>query len=176
MPVSTNGYEVLDNPAWGDSRLRDGIVPGVGTKLWVREELWPLFASLIRDYHNTIKHVHVSDGYDYRSIRTGSAWSDHSSGSAVDINGDAEGATGTSPMSWWKSAGRAVKAARLKRRYKVLYWGGAVECGGDYNPGWFDWMHWACRSGTTIADCQQVIRALRIDKNGIRHDKHGNPI
>lgn len=168
MPTSINGWPVLDNPPWGDPRALDKVIPGVGTHLWVRKECWPFFAALVRDYDKAIKRVHSSDGYDYRQSRTSGNWSNHSSGTAVDINADAEGAVGTGPLAWWKKFRRGQKAAKIKARYEIVYWGGATECGGDYNPGWWDWMHWELKPGTTVADVQRIIKKLRIDENGYR--------
>lgn len=177
MPTSINGWSVLDNPAWGDPRAKKAKVPGVGTDLWVREECWPFFAALVRDYHNMINKVTVSDGYDYRQANAANAWSDHSSGTAVDINYSKEGAQGPANHSWWEQAKHAVRARRIKARYRIVIWGGAADLGGDYHqPQNWDWMHWALAKGTTVADVQREIKRLRIDKNGIRHRKDGTPI
>ena len=177
MPASINGWPVLDNPPWGDPRARKDKVPGVGTQLWVRRECWPLFAALVRDYHNTIRPVTISDGYDYREARAASAWSDHSSGTAVDINYNAEGAQGTGQRSWWERARHYIKASTLKRRYAIVIWGGAADLGGDYHqPQNWDWMHWALKPGTSVADVQKVLKRLRIDNDGVRHRANGAPV
>ena len=94
MPTSINGWEVLDNPPWGDPRAKKKTIAATGTDLWVRKEAWPLFAALVTDYNKAINKVTSSDGYDYRQSRTSGNLSNHSSGTAVDINASAEGAVG----------------------------------------------------------------------------------
>ena len=167
MPNSINGWPVLDDPAWGDPRAKKATLPDVGTQLWVRAECWPLFAALVRDYNKYIRTVTVSDGYDYRKSQYGN-WSNHASGTAVDINYSAEGAQGTGPLAWWKRKQHAAKAVKIKKRYEIVNWGGATECGGDYGPGYWDWMHWELKTGTTVADVQRVIKKLGITASGIR--------
>jgi len=168
MPTSINGWPVLDDPIWGDPRAKKAIIDGIGTQLWVQRDCWPLFASIVRDYDKAINKVRISDGYDYRQSRTSGNWSNHSSATAVDINPDAEGAVGTGPLAWWKNRRRGAKAAKIRDRYEIVYWGGATECDGNFNPGWWDWMHWELKPGTTVADVKRVIKKLGIDENGRR--------
>lgn len=188
MPTSINGWTVLDNPAWDDKRLRKDTVPGVNKTLWVRDVCWPLFAALVRDYDARIKKVDICDGYDYRKANAANAWSDHSSGTAVDINYNGEGAQGTGVIDWWRKGQNYLRAAMIKRRYRIVIWGGPradvwgfdlpdnlKPYGGDYSR-LIDAMHWALKPGTTVADVQREIKRLRIDKNGIRHRKDGTPI
>lgn len=175
MPVSINGWPVLDNPAWGDPRARKDTAPS-GKQLWVRDLCWPLFAALTTDYNNWIKPIDISDGYDYRQANAANAWSDHSSGTAVDINYNAEGAQGDANLGWWKTAKRSFYARRIKKMYRVVIWGGNVTCGGDYQH-YNDWMHWAIAKGVTEQQVRDVIRLLGIDADGIRHNKaNGRPL
>gem|GEM_PF-6550639 len=113
----------------------EASLPGVGTTLWAEANAWPLFAALVREYHEKINPVHNSDCYDYRSSRTSSAWSNHSSATAVDINADAEGATGSGPLSWWQQGKRAVRAARMKRKYEIVNWTGGAALGAGLGGG-----------------------------------------
>lgn len=188
MPTSINGWPVLDNPAWGDARLRKGTVPGVAKTLWCRDEVWPLFAALVRDYHETIRPVRICDAYDYRKANAADAWSDHSAGAAVDLNYDAEGAQGTGVIDWWRKGKRYVKAARIKRRYRIVIWGGPKAdvwgfdlpdnlkpYGGDYSR-LVDAMHWALKPGTTVADVKRECKRLRIGPDGIRRRRNGSPV
>lgn len=176
MPTSINGWTVLDAPPWGDPRARRDVVPGVGTQLWVRREAWPLFAALVRDYHAAIAPVHVSDGYDYRQSRTSGNWSNHASGTAVDINADREGATGTAWTRWWKRRRRNLKAQRIRRRYEIVTWGAWTEIADDphtaqvegWGADWADAMHWELKPGTTVADVQRIIAKYGITENGVR--------
>jgi len=169
MPNSINGWPVLDNPAWGDPRARKDKIPGIGTDLWVRRECWPFFAALVRDYHESIRKVHVSDGYDYRQANAANAWSDHSSGTAVDINYDKEGAQGTSQRPWWERAKHAYNSRRIKKCYAIVIWGGPTDMGGDYSqPQNWDFMHWALAKGTNVDDVKRMIKHLGITDDGYR--------
>lgn len=175
MPnYSINGWEVLDNPPWGDPRLEERPIPGCPSrKLMMRREVLPLFLALASDYHRTIAPLDTGSlddwSYDHRPARQSSSWSDHSSGTAIDLNSNAEGALGYGPLSWWKTGNRAAQARRLKKRYKVVIWGGAKECGGDYYlANDTDWMHWALRPGTSMSDVQSVIAKLGIQPDGTR--------
>ena len=183
MPTSISGWPVLDNPAWGDPRAKKAKVPGVGTDLWVREEAWPLFSALVRDYNRLINKVTHSDGYDYRPSRVpGAGWSNHSAGVAIDINASAEGAVGTGVNAWWKQFNRNLKAQRIRKIYEIVNWGASVDIADDphttqtegWSNSWADAMHWELKSGTTVADVERVIKKLRIGQDGIRRDRKGN--
>jgi len=183
VPTSISGWPVLDNPAWGDPRAKKAKVPGVGTDLWVREEAWPLFSALVRDYNRLINKVTHSDGYDYRPSRVpGAGWSNHSAGVAIDINASAEGAVGTGVNAWWKQFNRNLKAQRIRKIYEIVNWGASYDIADDpHTPqteGWdngsADAMHWELKSGTTVADVERVIKKLRIGQDGIRRDRKGN--
>lgn len=171
MPTSINGWSVLDNPPWGDSRLTRKSVPGTPASLWMRGSVLPLFLALCKDYHDTIHALTVggdTDGYDYREARMANSWSDHSSGTAVDIRASHEGAQGTGNRSWWVGE-KAEAAVVIKERYEIVIWGGAKDLGGDYqNPKYWDWMHWAVKPGITQSDVDAVIRRLNISPDGVR--------
>lgn len=189
MPKSINGWDVLDSPPWDDKRLRKDAIPVVGKTLYCRDEVWPLFAALVRDYHETIRKVRICDAYDYRMANASPGnFSDHSSGSAVDLNYDAEGAQGTGVIDWWRKGKRYVKAARIKRRYQIVIWGGPKAdawgidlpdnlkpYSGDYSR-LVDAMHWALKPGTTLADVKAQIARLNIGTDGIRRRKNGKPV
>lgn len=174
MPVSINGWPVLDNPAWSDPRLATKPIPGCPSrKLMMRAEVLPLFLALASDYHRTIAPLDTGAlddwSYDYRIARASGSWSDHSSGTAMDLNSSAEGGLGYGPLAWWKQGKRALQARRLKARYKVVMWGGAQDLGGDYTlASDTDWMHWALKPGTTMEQVQAVIAQLGIQPDGTR--------
>lgn len=174
MPYSINGWPVLDNPEWSDPRLATKPIPACPSrKLMMRAEVLPLFLALASDYHRDIAPLDTGAlddwSYDYRVARFSGSWSDHSSGTAIDLNSNAEGALGYGPLSWWQKAKRAAKARRLKRRYEIVMWGGAKDLGGDYYlANDTDWMHWALKPGTTLDDVQRVIAKLQIAPDGTR--------
>ena len=179
MAVSINGWPVIES--WGDPRLDKKPVPGCPTRsLTMRREVLPLFLALAADYHRTIAPLDQGDwdewSYNYRPARTSTAWSNHASGTAVDLNAGAEGALGTRTAAWWKSARRNVKAWRIRRRYEIVNWGGWAEYADDprtaeregWEAAWSDPMHWELKRGTTLADVQRVIAKLGIQPDGTR--------
>lgn len=174
MPNSINGWPVLDNPPWSDPRLEKKPVPGVPKRtLTMRREVLPLFLALAKDYHDTIAPIDEGDlddwSYSYREARAANAWSDHASGTAVDLNAAKEGWLGMSNYSWWANPAKHRAAQDIKKRYEVVMWGGSKDFGGDYyNGSTVDWMHWAIKPGVTVAQVQDVIKRLGIDENGNR--------
>jgi hypothetical protein len=173
MATSINGWPVLDG-GYSDPRFKSLPIPGCpARKLLLRAEVLPLFLALAADYHRTIARLDVGAwddwAYSYRAARFSTSMSDHSSGTAIDLNATAEGALGHGPLSWWKTGNRALQARRLKKRYEIVMWGGATELGGDYRlSNTTDWMHWALKPGTTLADVQRVIKKLGIRPDGTR--------
>lgn len=174
MPNSINGWEVLDNPPWSDPRLDTKAIPGVPSrKLKLRREVLPLFLALAKDYHDTIEPIDQGElddwSYSYRDARFSTSWSDHASGTAIDLNASKEGWLGMNNYSWWANPSRHRAAKAIKDRYEVVMWGGSTDFGGDYRNGpTVDWMHWAIKPGVTVAQVQDVIRKLGIDENGVR--------
>lgn len=171
MAESINGWEVLGNPPWDDPRLTRLKVPGTPCVCYMRASVAPLFVALALDYHKTI-HPLVNrddvDAYDYRQARAANAWSDHSSGTAIDIRASEEGAQGTSTYDWWVGA-KSAAARAIKARYEIVIWGGPADLGGNYgNPQYYDAMHWALKPGTTQADVNRVIAKLGIRPDGTR--------
>ena len=174
MPNSINGWTVLDSPPWSDPRLEKKPVPGVPKRsLTLRKEVLPLFLALAKDYHDTIAPIDEGDlddwSYSYRPARQSSSWSDHASGTAIDLNASKEGWLGMSNYSWWANPSKHRAAQAIKKRYEVVMWGGSKDFGGDYfNGSTVDWMHWAIKPGVTLAQVEAVIKKLGIDSNGNR--------
>lgn len=174
MPNSINGWTVLDNPPWSDSRLAKKPVPGAPNRsLTLRREVLPLFLALAKDYHDTIAPIDEGElddwSYSYRPARQSSSWSDHASGTAVDLNASKEGWLGMNNYSWWANPAKHQAAQAIKKRYEVVMWGGSKDFGGDYyNGSTVDWMHWAIKPGVSLEQVQTVIKKLGIDEDGNR--------
>ena len=168
MPTSINGWPVLEPTS---TQLVSMTVPGTTRRIRMRADVIPLFLALASEYSHSIDAIDQGTlddwGYAYRQSRMSSAWSDHSSGTALDLNASTEGRQGTGPLAWWKSAQHYVLATRLKAKYGVVIWGGSKALGGDYQyeKNW-DWMHWAIRPGTTLAQVQAKIKELGIQPDG----------
>jgi hypothetical protein len=175
MPNSINGWTVLDSPPWNDSRLDTRPVPGVPTRrLKLRAEVLPLFLALAKDYHDTIAPIDEGElddwSYSYRDARFSTSWSDHASGTAIDLNASKEGWLGMGNYAYWANPAKHKAAQAILARYKVVMWGGSTDFGGSYRNGpTVDWMHWAIKPGVTVAQVQAVIRELNITPDGVRH-------
>jgi len=166
MPASINGWAVLN---WGDPRLKEIVVPGTKIKLSMRNVTAPLFAALAADYAQTVAPLRPKEvwSHDYRPARASAAWSDHSSGTAVDLNSAHEGAQGPHGGMATMTSAQIAACVALKKKYRIVIWGGDKARGGDYgNPKYWDPMHFALKPGTSIADVEAVIKALGIRPDG----------
>ena len=177
MPTSINGWTVLDSPPWDDARLTRVAIPGTPCVFYGRRSVARLFVALALDYHATI-HPLVGrgdvDAYDYRQARaaaSSASWSDHASGTAMDVRASAEGAQGPGMYSWWDGP-KAAAARVILARYEIVMWGGPVPLGGSYSqPRNYDFMHWALKPGTSQADVDAIIAKLKIGTDGRRDVK-----
>jgi len=171
MPAATsiNRWPVL---APGDARLRTAPIGTTGIRVTMRSDVLPLFIALALDYDREVAPLRRGEcgAYNYREARASTAWSDHSSGTAIDLNWGHEGAQGLYGGMATMSTKQIRACAAIKHRYQIVIWGGDKAKGGDYAiPRNWDPMHFALRPGTTPADVQRVIRELNIDADGIRH-------
>lgn len=176
MATSINGWPVL-RPS--NNALKTFVVPGTKRKMTLRADTAPLLLALAADYHKTIARIDgpgLDDwGYSFREARAANAWSDHSSGTAMDLNASKEGRQGRGPLAWWKQQRRALKARALKAKYKYVIWGGASALGGDYQKArYWDWMHWALAPDTKLFQIRRQINALGIKSNGTLYGKRPN--
>ena len=171
MAKSINGWEVI--PSYTDGRLDMKVIPGTTSRIKMRAEVLPLFLALSADYHREVARIRPRETGAFNprksNLSTTGAWSDHASGTAVDINWGHEGAVG--PYGGMKTmTNRQIKAcAAIKERYEIVIWGGDKARGGDYRqPQYWDPMHYALKPGTTLRDVKRIIKKLGIDKNGRR--------
>lgn len=175
MRRSINGWEVIDG--WDSPKLARGRVPGTARTLTMRREVLPLFLHYAARYHKVIRPIDRGplDDWSYSAPRLGhasSTWSDHSSGTAVDLNATREGAQGPARLSWWQRGTRAARMRLLLRHHRVLMWGGADLVGGDYHePRNYDFMHVAIRPGVSVERVERVIRRKRIGPDGRRRPR-----
>lgn len=161
LPASLNGWPVLEP---GSVHLARGTVPGTGITLTVRDICLPLFLALAADYNRVIEPLtlgtHDDAGYAYRAPRTattGGTWSNHASGTAVDLNWTGHGARTAANRAWWQLARPKSRVQNLQTKYPILTWGG------NWSPTNFDPMHWEITRG--IKGSQVIAFCL---KAGIR--------
>ena len=161
-PRSINGWPVLRR---GDARLGTKAIPGTGIRLTGRREVLPYLVALAADYHATIAPLKAGEvgAYNYRPSRVSSAWSNHRSGTALDINYSSEGAQRLTNKKWWQRRRTAVEA--LQRKYKLLNWGG------NWSDRYYDPMHWELKRGTTVAQVERELKRLGLEKSGPKTPK-----
>lgn len=171
MNKSINGWEVIES--YGDKRLAIKVVPGTKVKLRMHKEVLPLFLALTAEYHKRVAKLRPAETGAFnprKSTLSPTKWSDHSSGTAVDINWNHEGALGPSKYGGMQRMSKAqiAECAAIKKQFKVVIWGGDKARGGDYaDPNYWDPMHFAIKPGVTVEKVREVILKLGIDKNGI---------
>jgi len=166
---SINGWEPITTRS--DKRLTMKIVPGTNVKLTMHKDVLPLFLALAADFHKEVAPLRNGEcgGYAFRKARQAAAYSDHSSGTAVDLNWGHEGAMGPKGGMVFMNDAQIKACAEIKKRYQIVIWGGDRAKGGDYkDPHSWDPMHYALKSGVTVADIQKVLKNLGIDANGVR--------
>ena len=166
---SINGWEVILKVP--DKRLATGVVPGTRIKLRARKEVLPLLLAIAADYNRTVARLRSGEcgGWVLRAARQALAYSDHSSGTAIDLNWNHEGAMGPNGGMKTMTDAQIRACAEIKKRYNIIIWGGDSAKGGDYkDPKSWDPMHFALKPGTTMIDVNKVLTALHIDKNGVR--------
>lgn len=176
-----NGWPLLSG--YSDPNLVVVQVPGTERKLTLHKDVAPLLAHFVSRYDKLIRRIDrkhtVFDDWSYSAPRKGrasTAWSDHSSGTAVDINAAGEGAQGTRNRKWWTKRSKRLRTfgqrrykimQRLLENHEVLMWGGATDLGGSYSqPQNWDWMHVAIKPGVTARQVREVTKRKRIGPDG----------
>jgi hypothetical protein len=152
-----------------DPRLKTGTIPGTKIKLRTRRYALPLFLALAAEYGQRVAPLREGEVWSWnaRQARASSSWSDHASGTAIDLNSAHEGAQGPRGGMATMSKTQINRCVDIKRRYRVVIWGGDKARGGDYSqPRYWDPMHYALKPGTTKAEVMAVIKALGIQKDG----------
>lgn len=181
MATTINGWKLLEPSA---PELVTVKVPGTKRSLRLHKDVAPIAAHFVARYHKTIRKIDkkgdVFDDWSYAAPREGNAapgqWSDHSSGTAVDINATREGAQGPGNRSWWMKRSKRLRTLGRKRykimqkllaNHEVFMWGGSTELGGSYTqPKNWDWMHIAIKPGVTPAQVRAVTKRKRIGPDG----------
>ena len=83
-----NGWPVLEP---GDNRLSTGTVPGTQKQITTRDVVLPLFLAVCSDINQKVIPIsggYGPDGWQVRKAHAANGFSNHSSGSAVDVRYD----------------------------------------------------------------------------------------
>lgn len=166
MSRSENGWPVLESQS--DRALTVIRIPGTGTPgipLRVQKDAAPLLAYVASRVHAEITDLRKGNkpgvtqdegGYNLRKIDGSSRHSNHSSGTAIDLNWN------LFPM-FKRRMNKKQRAAALaieEELKEVIRWGGS------YSPSRVDEMHWEIRPGATVTKVRAFIKAYGIQKDG----------
>jgi hypothetical protein len=170
--VSLNGWPVLDD---GDPRIATGVIPGTDRKLTLARACLPLFLHFCAAWNKEMParlkltdHRNEVDGHEVRQARNANAYSNHASGTAVDLAYRVLWADNQRHMT---DEERTI-LKRILSRYVTS--DGHWVLGNGYAWGKVDEMHtelnqsWevGAKRDTTAADVQNVIKRLGIKPDG----------
>lgn len=161
---SIHGWDVIESA--NDSRLRLFQIPGVaGRRMRLRRDVGPYLIAFAGRYHQKIAPLNKGtfDDWSWAPVRKGrasSSVSDHCAGVAVDLNATKEGAQNpANKITFWRRPVTATRLRILRRRFRLLEWGG------DYKN-FYDPMHWTFKYGVSVADIQREMKRIKIKPNG----------
>lgn len=183
MPQSINGWPVI-SPNHREM-LATGTIPGTSRKLTTRKELLPLFLALASDYNIHVTSIEKGStdegGWNYRPSRMNSSWSNHSSGTAIDIDWAHEGSQNPRNLLFTDANHPKHHSGIqfMKHKYgEIMNWGGdwgighqkkryrrALRRGEHVSTSAFDPMHWEIKKGVSLSDVKHFIKT-----HGIRQD------
>jgi hypothetical protein len=172
MATSINGWPVLVR---GSHDLHTYTIPGVpDRRLTLAKGAAPILLYVAGWYHTNVhalnreNHHHSNrvdeGGYNFRKSRVSTRWSNHSSGTAIDLDWAREGAQSTWARRWWAQH-KAQKAA-VEGLLKEL--DGAVTWGGDWHGRYQDFMHFEISKGWDAHHLLMLQRKLGINGDGAR--------
>lgn len=175
MATSLNGWTAIKVAL--DPRLRKIQIPGTTRSVVLRRAVAPVFAAFLADWHKEMpKRLRLNpgpvDGWNYRQANYADGYSNHASGTAVDVRYDVLKPDGQRHMT--DEERKILK--RILNRY-VTADGHHILANG-YAWKKCDEMHtelsqaWDTKNGakrdTTFEDVKAVQKRLGIDSNGNR--------
>lgn len=177
MATSLNGWSVIW--AYNSLQLRTIAIPGTKRTVQVRRSCAPLFAAFCADWNARMPErlklaTGPVDGFEPRQARAASGYSNHASGTAIDLKYDVLLADRQRHMTAQerKIVNQILDEYVDDNGRRVFGWGGDWEVGT-----YCDEMHtelaqgWAIGAqgrATTKDDVKAVMKRLGIDKNGNR--------
>lgn len=148
MPNSLNGWQVI--PDRNDARLHTGTIPGTRIRITAHKDALPILLALAAEVHEKVHSLTDNNaqgqdeaGYTYRPARGSDAWSNHASGSAIDLN-----------WRLWPMFLRRMTPVQRRRAKKVTArFDGILTWGGDWSR--VDEMHWEISKGVSVMQARQ---------------------
>lgn len=163
MALTIHGWPILEH---GSKNLVTLPIPGVpDRKMTLRKDTAGYLLAFASEYHKKIAPLNKGtfDDWSWAPFRMGRASthpSDHCAGMAIDLNATREGSQGSGSLTFWRNPVVRTKLALLRRKYKLLEWGG------DYRT-FRDPMHWTFKYGVTIGEIRAEMKRLGIDDRGL---------
>ncbi len=166
MSKSENGWPVITSQS--DKSLTVIRIPGTGTPgipLRVQKDCAPLLAYVASRVHNEVCDLRKGNkpgktqdegGYNYRKVDGSATFSNHSSGTAVDLNW----------TRWPQLRKRMSKKERAASEAIAADLEEVIRWGGNYRPARVDEMHWEIKPGVTAAEIKKFLKARGIKKDG----------
>lgn len=151
-----SGYEVI--PKYGDPRLQKLVIDGVSIAPGVLAgDVHTILGWVAHQFNDTVMQLVDGDcwGYAPREIRGGSGWSNHASGTAIDLNGS------TFKQGTRRMTGKQIAACTVI----VLQGIGVVSWGGNYGGSTLvDQQHFEIANN--MADSPRTARLAARIRNG----------
>lgn len=158
---SINGWPVSDDQTV--INVRSFKIPGSVRSVRVNADAAPILLYVANRFHRLVANLDKPPlavwGYNYRQARHAPVWSDHASGTAIDLRSD----------KFPVGARRMTPKQRLAVRGILKACNGLVIWGGDYkNDADADEMHFAIAPHVTVTDIRTWQIARGIHDNGTR--------
>lgn len=163
---SQNGWPVIKSQS--DKALAVIRIPGTGAPgipLRVQKDCAPLLAYVASRVHAEVTDLRKGNkpgkfqdegGYNFRKIDGSSSYSNHASGTAIDLNWQQFPMFKRRMNKKQRAAAEAI-AAELS---EVITWGG------NFRPARVDEMHWEIKQGVSLAKVKKFIKDKGIKKDG----------
>lgn len=166
-PRSINGWPVIKPGTPDTQMLATRTIPGTAIRVTLNRDAAPILLAVAAAVDtrvlplgaNNLRGRQDEGGWNYRPARLASAsWSDHASGTALDLN-----------WSLWPAfrrrmtpVQRAAAQAIAGEYQEVVIWGG------NYSRKNADEMHWAIKPGTSAAELAAFAARALIRPDGSR--------
>lgn len=173
MAKSLNGWPVIMTAA--DPRLRTIKIPGTNRTVRVRRGVAPVFAAFLADWNAEMpKRLKLDkgpvDSWVYRKSRFVNKYSNHASGTAVDLRYDILKPDNQPHMSQTekKILNRILDRYKTKDGHRIFangeWWNSADGMHTELSQSWDR----GAKRNTTFKDVKEVQKLLGIDKDGNR--------
>ena len=162
---SQNGWPVIKSQS--DPKLTVIRIPGTGVPgipLRVQKDVAPLLAYVASRVHEEVTDLRLGNkpgyqdegGYNYRKISGSSYYSNHASGTAIDLN--------WSRFPMFRR--RMTRKQRLACEAIAEELSAVITWGGNFRASRVDEMHWEIKEGVSLAKIKSFIKAKGIRKDG----------